>query len=341
MTRKLGIGIAGTGSILAYHAEALARLADVALRALAGRDAAKAKALAARYGFERAVDGFEALIARDDVDAVVIATPDDTHADLAMAAIRAGKHVLVQKPLAPDADSCFRLIEAADAARVDLQASFMHRHFPETIRALELVRAGEIGRIETMRLRNATPGPDWADWFFRKDRNPGGVVQQLGVHGVDLASLFGGPIASVRATAAIQRPTRTLADGRAVRVETPDSAWAVYGFASDAKGAHEMSMIEASGTDRFRLELHGETGVIWLRGDPGPLAMRSAGDSAWRLPDLPPASMGEVHHRSWIDGILDRAPRSASARDALAGLRVMAAILESASHAGCEVTIPE
>lgn len=339
MTRKLGIGIAGTGSILAYHAEALARLPEIALRALAGRDPAKAEVLAARYGFERAVDGFEALIARDDVDAVVIATPDDTHADLAMAAIQAGKHVLVQKPLAPDADSCLRLVAAANAARVDLQASFMHRYFPETLRALELVRAGAIGKIESMRLRNATPGPDWADWFFRKDRNPGGVVQQLGVHGIDLALLFGGPIVSVRATTSIQRPTRTLSDGRAVRVETPDSAWAVYGFAGGTKGAHEMSMIESAGTDRFRLELYGEAGAMWLRGDPGPLAIRKAGDAAWRAVDLPRAPMGEAHHRSWVDGILGRAPRSTSARDAADGLRVMAAILESDARAGSEVAL--
>jgi predicted dehydrogenase len=324
---KIGIAFVGPGSIADYHLGGLAGVPEAALLCVVGRDPVKAAAVAARYGVPDSSADYAAVLSRDDIDAVVIATPDDTHEALATRAAAAGKAILLQKPMAADAAACRRILAATERAGVDLQVSFMHRYFEEFVRARELVADGAIGRLESLRMRNATPGPDWADWFFRKDRVSGGVVHQLGVHGIDLLQLVAGPIAEIRATTAILRPTRRLADGRTVAVETPDSALATYRFARGAAAVHEMSMIEAAGCDRFRMEIYGGEGTIWLRSELGPLAIRRRGEAAWSIPRLDAVSPGHRHHRRWIDGLLGRAPPETTAQDALAGIIVAEAIL--------------
>ena len=164
-------------------------------------------------------------------------------------------------------------------------------------------------------------------------------MHQLGVHGIDLLSVFCGPIDSVAATTAILRPARVLADGRRVRVENPDSAWATYGFSSGAIASHEMSMIEAAGCDRFRLEIYGSTGTIWLRSERGPLAWTRSGGAGWQSPPLPAPPFGQRHHQRWIDGILGVEPPENTAEDALAGILVAEAIARSAAAAGARKTV--
>jgi predicted dehydrogenase len=335
---KVGIVFVGTGSIAAYHLDGLAQVPEAALRWIVGRDPARTAALAARRGAAASTD-LSAVLRRDDVDAAIVATPDDTHEPIALAVARAGKALMLQKPMAADAAACRRILAAFADAGCDLQVSFMHRYFGEFVAAQALVASGAIGPVRSIRLRNATPGPDWADWFFDPARVSGGVVHQLGVHGLDLLGLLAGPIADVSARVAILKPTRKLADGREVAVGNPDSAWASYGFASGIVASHEMSMIEAAGCDRYRMEIYGDDGTLWLRGEPGALALRRRGDNGWACPavDLTPA--GARHHRRWIDGLLDRTPRETTAADALAGIVVAEAIAESARNYGATLRI--
>lgn len=337
--RRVGVALIGTGSIADYHVAGLAAVPAASLRVVVGRDAAKAASLASRHGIAEASVDLDAVLARPDVDAVVIATPDDTHEAMAARAAAAGKAILLQKPMAADAGACARIVASARAAGVDLQVSFMHRYFEEFVAARDLVSRGEIGTLTSLRVRNATPGPDWADWFFSSTRVSGGVVHQLGVHGIDLVRLIAGEILDVSATTATLQPRRRLADGREVAVENPDSAWAVYRCASGAIVAHEMSMIESAGCDRFRLEIYGSEGTIWLRGEHGPLAIRSRGEPQWRLPALDRLRFGERHHRRWIDGLLGDAPPEGTARDALQGIRVSEAIAASATARGARVEV--
>src|SRR5690606_33547513 len=128
------------------------------------------------------------------IDGIVVATPDSTHLEMAALALRAGKAVLVQKPMAMTSEQCRALISMAAATPHRLSVSFMHRHFPEVRWLRELLAGGELGPVHMVRIRNATPGADWADWFYRKDAVAGGVVMQLGVHGIDLVQHLLGPI---------------------------------------------------------------------------------------------------------------------------------------------------
>ncbi|MCM0021686.1 MAG: Gfo/Idh/MocA family oxidoreductase [Tagaea sp.] len=326
------VALAGTGSIAAYHLDALAAIPEARVTHVVGRDRAKAQALAASAKVPEGTDDLDAALA--GADAIVIATPDDTHEALCARAIAARKAILVQKPMAQDAASGRRILAMAEAAGIDLQVSFMHRYFEEFVAARALLEAGAIGTPLSARMRNATPGPDWADWFFKRSRVSGGVVPQLGVHGIDLLTRMFGPIAETHATTAILRPERRLADGRVVAVENPDGAWATYRFASGIVAAHDMSMIEAAGTDRYRLELYGTEGAMVLRGDSAPLRILRKGGAGWETPALPGAAPGVRHHRRWLDGIRGHAPRETTARDALHGLLVAEAIARSAERQG-------
>ncbi len=336
---RVGIALVGTGFIADYHLAGLNAVPRADVRVVVGRDPAKAAAIAARFAIPDASTDLAATLARGDIHAVIIATPDDTHEAMAAQAAIAGKAILLQKPMAADSVACRRIIASAAAAKIDLQVSFMHRYFEEFRMAKDLVTGGAIGEVTSLRIRNATPGPDWADWFFKKSRVAGGVVLQLGVHGIDLLLQMCGAVTRVSATTAILRPERLLADGRRVTVENPDSAWAVYALASGVVASHEMSMIEAKGCDRFRVEIYGTKGTIWLRGERGPLAISRAGGTGWEALDVPAHPFGQRQHRRWIEGILGTAPRERTAEDALAGILIAEAIDRSSARNGQHVAV--
>jgi UDP-N-acetyl-2-amino-2-deoxyglucuronate dehydrogenase len=339
----LGVALVGAGFIADYHLGALRRLPGVALRAVVSRDAAKARACADRYGVPDADTSLPALLARDDVQAVVIATPDDTHEEVTTACLEAGKAVLLQKPMATDSAACRRMMATAARTGSDLQVSWMHRHFEEVDLAREWIAEGAIGHVTSIRLRNATPGPHWGAWFFRADRVGGGVVLQLGAHGIDLVEHMLGPIEALSARTATLLPRRTLASGEAVPVENPDSAWASYRLAGGAIVSHEMSMIEAAGCDRFRMEIYGTEGTIWLRTERGRFAAfapKRLGARGWFTPSLPESPLGERHHRSWVDSLAGGS-REDTARAGLRGLLVAEAIARSAAASGAETRVED
>lgn len=273
MQDRVAVGVLGAGFIAEYHLAGLAAAGGAAVRVLGGRSTERAAPLAARFGVPEVVTDWRLVLDRSDIEAVVICTPDDTHEAIAIAAAEAGKAILLQKPMAGSVAACRRIIVAAERAKVDLQVSFMHRWFPEFLQTQTWLAEGLIGRIHSVRIRNATPGPDWGDWFFRPENVSGGVVDQLGVHGIDLLLQLFGDITAVGARLATLVPTRKLRDGRKVPVGNPDTAFATYDLAGGVLATHEMSQVEASGCDRFRLELYGETGSLWLRTERGSLAV--------------------------------------------------------------------
>jgi predicted dehydrogenase len=334
---ELGIAIIGAGFIAGYHIEGLAGLEQAKVRVIASRTLASAQALAAKHGIAQATADITAALARPDIDAVIITTPDDTHEQIALAAAAAGKAILLQKPMAPTSTSCRRIIAAAADAGVSLEVSYMHRHFEETLEAERLLRDKVIGEVRSVRMRNATPGPDWADWFFDRRRVGGGVVLQLGVHGIDLIEHLFGEIVSVAARVKTLVPKRRLADGRLVTVENADSAWALYELASGVVASHEMSLIEVQGCDRFRLEIYGTAGTIWLRSERGRLAVfapQALGRSDWITPDLPLPPPGRRQHQRWLDSLTGAAGSEGTAEAGLRGVRVAEAIARSSQAAG-------
>jgi predicted dehydrogenase len=329
----VGIGFLGAGSIADYHLAGLAAAGGNAVRVIAARTTERAAAVAKRHGIPEVVTDWRAVLDRRDVDAVVIATPDDTHCEIACAAAAAGKAVLLQKPMARSVAEGVRVIRAARGAGVFLQASFMHRYFEEVVRVRELLADSRAGPVLSVRMRNATPGPDWNDWFFFKAKVGGGVVMQLGVHGIDVLRHILGDIATVSATIATRLAERRLADGRIIRPDNEDHALATYRFASGALASHEMSFAERAGTDRFAMEIFCADATLSLRGIRGLLAVYApgiTGRSEFVEFDLPQRAFGQRHHADFLDRVRGRLPPDTTAEDGLAGLLVAATIYRSA-----------
>jgi predicted dehydrogenase len=341
--RRIGVAVLGAGFIAGYHLAGLAATGRADLRAVVGRGSARAADLAHRYGVPEATADLDATLARRDVEAVVVATPDDTHEAVALAATRAGKAILLQKPMAASVEAAERIVAVADRAGVDLQVSFMHRFFDEVVVARRLLREAAIGRVLSARVRNATPGPDWDDWFFRADHVPHGVASQLGVHGIDLVEQLLGRIRRASARARTARPRRRLADGREVRVENADHVSATYELDDGTLVTHEMSQVEVAGCDRFRLEICGEHGVLWLRTERGRLAVGRAGPGGgtWQAESIDEAPMGRRQHDAWLAGVAGDAPPLDTAADALRGMRVVEAVMRSHARGGAAVEVAD
>jgi UDP-N-acetyl-2-amino-2-deoxyglucuronate dehydrogenase len=326
----LGVAVIGAGEISGYHLAALREVPNARIVAVTSRNLAKAERLADEYGAAHAYDDWRRVLERADVDAVIVATPDDTHREITIAAVDAGRAVLVQKPVAPTADDARAIAAAADRAGVLVAVSFMHRHFAEVVRLRELLTQGALGRILTVRLRNATPGPDWGAWFYAAPPvGRGGVVGQLGIHGIDLVQHLFGPIEAVTGRLAALLSERRLRDGATVPNQVCDHAAAVYELAGGTLVSHEMSWAEVAGTDRFRLEVYGTKGTAWLRSPTRGLAVAFAGDD-WTDMDLPEISPGLHQHEEFVEQVLGVRPPDGTLRDAIAGIEVMEALYAAA-----------
>jgi len=330
---KVAVALIGAGFIADYHVGGLRAADGAEIAALVGRRREVAEARAAVLGIARVETDYRVVLDDPAIDAVVIASPDNTHERIAIDALSAGKAVLLQKPMALDSTQCRAILAAAAQASVPLSVSFMHRYFPEVLWLRELLASGRLGAVHSLRLRNATPGADWADWFFRPGEVSGGVVMQLGVHGIDLCRHLFGEIGDVEARARTARPERRLADGRTVRTALEDTVAASYGLADGAIASHEMSYTERAGCDRFRLELYSDAGTVLLRTERGPAALFApdlTGENAWVAPPLVDAPLGQAHHRHWLDVVRGLAPADGTAEAGLRSIEVAEAIYHAA-----------
>ncbi len=322
--RPLRVGVVGAGLISTYHLTALAALDDVELQAVVAGRPDSARARAAEYGVAAFTDWRELV---GVVDAAVVATPDHTHPEIAAGLMTAGIPVLVQKPLAPSAAEAHALVAGAPYGL--LSASFMHRFLDATVQLAEVLRRGDLGDIMSARLRNATPGPDWGEWFFREAGPTAGVIGQLGVHGIDLVEHLLGDIRSVQAVVATRMPQRRLRDGTSVRSRVPDHALATYVLEGGILVSHEQCWAEAGGTERFRMEVHGTRASAVLAAPSAEIEIFERGGAVRRPPLEREAVLGLRHHRHWA-AVARRRQDDGSGRAAERGLRIAEAIARAA-----------
>jgi predicted dehydrogenase len=340
--RSLRIGLIGAGSIAAYHIDGI-RAAGDHVHALAAGSESSAVQASVRFGVQNPCGSWRELLARNDLDAVIVATPDDTHEEIALAAIASRVRVMIQKPLAMTSASALRIAVTGRSAGMPVFTSYMHRHFPETAtwRAMMLAEGeasavSAFGPVLSVRIRNATPGPDWADWFY-DDARSGGVVMQIGIHGIDLVEHLIGPIAEVTAMTALRRPERLLGDRRLIRPTADDHAFAVYRTVDGVIVSHEMCFSEIAGTDRFLMEITCERARVVFRGAHGQLAANAGG--GWQVIPVGDAAAGATQH-----ALFSRMVRGELAHDAsdIAGVQglLVAEAINAAATAGRTVTVP-
>jgi predicted dehydrogenase len=328
------IAIIGAGFISEYHINGLVAAGGARISALVGRRLAPTEERARLFGIPRAETDYRAVLDDASIDAVVVSTPDDTHEKIAIEALAAGKAVLLQKPMALTSTQCRAILAAEADSGSRLTVSFMHRYFPEVLWLRRLLAEGGLGRVHSIRMRNATPGADWNDWVYSPGKVSGGVVMQLGVHGIDLCQLLFGPIRELSARVFTTKPERVLKDGRTVRNELEDNAFGTYRFAGGVMGSHEMSYTELAGCDRFRLEIYGEKGTVWLRSERGAAAIFApelTGTKEWILPSLDTEPFGAVQHRDWLAIVRGDKPRDDTPEAGLSSI-VVAEHIYRASH---------
>ena len=224
-----------------------------------------------RLGWQATETDWRALIRRDDVQLVNVCTPGDSHAPIAIAALRAGKHVLCEKPLATTVAEAEAMVAAADeaAARgVRSMVGFNYRRVPALALARQLVAAGRIGTVRHVR---ACYLQDWLTdpaapltWRLQRDRAGSGALGDLGAHLVDLAQYLTGElitgVSGATTTFVTERPTADGAGTGPVTVD--DAALFTARLSSGALASFETTRFAAGRKNALRIELNGDRGSL-------------------------------------------------------------------------------
>jgi len=216
----------GTGAISqVVHVPMLSEREDVDLVAVADADHRKAETIAERFGVPGALR-FEEILDRTDVDAVVICTPNSLHEEMAIAVLRAGKHVFVERPLAVTSEGAQRVVDEAGAAGRMLAVAVPHRYRPGVGALRAFVAGGELGRIYAVRgswLTRQAPGPR-TTWRQRRALAGGGALMDLGVPTLDLCLWLVGYPTVARVRGSVHYGDHEVEDAATVMAETEDGA---------------------------------------------------------------------------------------------------------------------
>ncbi len=278
--KPLRIGVVGCGFMGRTHSNAFRQanqFFDVpyrpALAAICARSAEAAGAFAAQWGYESVETDWRALVARPDLDAIDIASPNDTHAEIAIAAAKAGKMVLCEKPLGRDAAEAERMTEAVEAAGVANMVWYNYRRVPAVTLAKQLIDEGRLGRIFHYRAKFLQ------DWTISRDLPQGGaglwrldasvagsgVTGDLLAHCIDTALWLNGGITEVSAMTEtfIKERTHTLT-GKVEPVRIDDASAFLARFANGSLATFEATRYARGHKALYTFEINGEhASIFW------------------------------------------------------------------------------
>ena len=280
MAKKLRVGVIGYGFMGRAHSNAYYKVNkffdleyEPVLQAICGRNEEKVKAFANRWGYQSWETDWRKLIERDDIDAVDICTPNDTHHDIAIAAAEKGKMVLCEKPLARTGAEGREMVEAVEKAGVPNFVWFNYRRVPAIALAREIVEEGSLGRIFHYRavyLQDWTIDPDvplGGHTFWRLDAQVAGsgVLGDLLSHSIDTAMWLNGPIVKVTAlmeTFILQRYRQGTQEAEIVRID--DATMFLARFANGSIGTFESSRYARGRKNKNAFEINGEGASIYF-----------------------------------------------------------------------------
>lgn len=307
-----GFAILGAGMVAEYHRQAIGANADVGARlvAVGHHDAAQFDAIGARFGVPCL--GLDALLDRPDVDVVCLCTPSGQHARQALAAAEAGKHLLVEKPMALSLLEADAMIQACERRGLRLGVVLQRRAEPTFTRVRAAIAAGDMGELTlgvvTMPYQRPQAYYDQAAWRGTWALDGGGVLMNQGIHLVDLLVWYMGDPVAVRATAA------TLHH----QIEVEDTLAATLRFAS---GAHATITATTTVTPGFphRLEVYGTRGGLQMEGETVTRWALAAADGA-RVPP-PTADAGAAAGAGADPRAIAKTGHIAIVRDMVAAVR--------------------
>jgi predicted dehydrogenase len=326
---KLRIGILSTADIgIRKVIPGMRRATRVEVVAIASRNGDQARSAAERLGIPRAHASYEALLADPDVDAVYIPLPNHLHAEWTIAAARAGKHVLCEKPLAMTAADAERMAAACDAAGVLLMEAFMYRVHPSWIAVRELVASGRIGRLTAVN--------SWFSYFNDDPANirniqgyGGGALYDIGCYNVNLSRmLFGSEPTGVQAS--IERDPATGVDVLTSAILDFDEGTATFTCATRLETDQRVDIYGTAGRISigipFNIPPEQPTRVFVTAGGDPPVA------PATEVIEFAAADPYGVEADVFAAAVLDGTPLPFEATDAAANLRVIEAIFTAAGE---------
>ncbi|GAK42638.1 Gfo/Idh/MocA family oxidoreductase [Paenibacillus urinalis] len=328
---KIKVAVFGCGAIAERrHIPEYAANEQVELVAFADPIIERAEKMAETYG-GKGYASYEELLANEEVDAVSVCTPNYLHASMAIAAANAGKHVLVEKPMACTAEEGEQMIEAAKKNGVFLMVGHNQRLMPPHVKAKELLESGKLGKVLTFRTSFGHPGPEaWSvdgagSWFFRKEEAIMGAMGDLGVHKSDfIRYLLNDEVSEVAGFISTLHKEGT---------EVDDNATCILRMKSGAVGTLVASWTQYKGGDNSTV-LWCENGVMKIgtvNGDEviveltnGTVETYKVGAMATNEKQVPSGVID-----AFVESIATNTPPSISGEEGLKSLNVILAAFES------------
>ena len=318
-------GLLGAGRIGKVHAKAVSSNPKARLVAVADAFEKAAADLAGQYGCE--VRSIEQILAASDIDAVVICTPTDTHADLIEQFSRAGKAIFCEKPIHLDVERVKSCLKVVDETGATLMVGFNRRFDPHFMAVKDAIDKGEIGDVEMVTIVSRDPGAPPVDYIKRS----GGIFRDMTIHDFDMARfLLGEEIETVIAQASV------LVDKAIGEAGDYDSVSVMLATASGKHATISNSRRATYGYDQ-RIEVHGSKGAVSAENQ-RPVSIELANANGYTRPPLHDFFMTrytEAYAReisSFIDFVESKSPATPSGIDGLIALALADAALKSAQE---------
>ena len=277
--KKLNIGLIGYGFMGRTHSNAFRKVNNFfdldyqpVLKAVCARDAAKAKAFASQWGYESTETDWRKLVERDDIDLIDIASPNNTHAEIAIAAAQAGKMILCEKPLAMNGAEAEKMVAAVKKSKVPNMVWYNYRRVPAVTLAKQLIDEGRLGRIFHYRAKFLQ------DWTISKELPQGGaglwrldakvagsgVTGDLLAHCIDTAMWLNGHIDSVTAmTETFIKERKHTLTGKVEKVGIDDASAFLARFSNGSLATFESTRYARGHKALYTFEINGENGSIF------------------------------------------------------------------------------
>jgi predicted dehydrogenase len=278
MSKSLNIGLVGYGFMGRTHSNAYRKVTNFfnlpykpILKAVCGRDEAKTKAFAEQWGYESTESDWKKLIARKDIDAIDICTPNDSHAEIAIAAAKAGKMVLCEKPLGRTVAEAVKMVKAIEAAGVPNTVWYNYRRIPAVTLAKQLIESGKLGRIFHYRsvfLQDWTINADLPQggaglWRLDSKASGSGVTGDLLSHCIDTAMWLNGGIKEVTAmTETFVKERKHVLTGKVEKVGIDDACAFVGRFDNGSLCTFESTRYARGHKALYTFEINGEHASI-------------------------------------------------------------------------------
>jgi predicted dehydrogenase len=255
MPKTIGVGLIGSQFISTIHAEALKTVAGAEIRGVVSPTPGHAREFAAKYGIPHHFTSLDPILARDDIELVIVGAPNDQHCDITIKAAQEGKHIVVEKPMAMNLAEADRMIAACKAAKVKLMYAEELCFTPKYVRLKGLLDEGALGKPVLLKQSEKHDGPHAAH-FWDVERSGGGVTMDMGCHAIAFFRWLNNrnPIKTVYAQMSTSVHVK--------KTKGDDNAIIIVEFENGVLGVAEESWTKLGGMDDCA-EIHGSEGVAY------------------------------------------------------------------------------